>query len=156
MSDNDNEYWLGKLEQKLAERRHEIRKTHGPVNTTQFLFGYLEALADIASDMGVALESEPQQATLTASMTGSTIASMQPGEATYVFPWAMYADADRKLWLHGDYRTRDRFWGAETMRVERRADGYHVWPVPGRKYMPEALLAKDRVPVVKLESTVEI
>jgi hypothetical protein len=67
-----------------------------------------------------------------------TIADMEFGRTCYTVPWAMWADRDGLMWLHPDYPAVGQPGGAIEMRVELRADGYHVWPVPGRGYRPQA------------------
>jgi hypothetical protein len=63
---------------------------------------------------------------------------MEFGQPCYTMPWAMWSDADGRLWLHPDYPALDLPGGTAAMRVELREDGYHVWPVAGHAYTPAA------------------
>lgn len=56
-----------------------------------------------------------------------TIASLREGESAWVVPWAMSVDVDRRCTLKADFGISDRPGGTVAMRVERRADGFHVW-----------------------------
>lgn len=56
-----------------------------------------------------------------------TIAGMREGESAWVVPWAMDVDTDRRCTLRADYGISDRPGGTVSMRIERRADGFHVW-----------------------------
>ena len=63
---------------------------------------------------------------------------MEFGRPCYTTPWAMWADTEELLWLHPDYEVTAQPLGTSCMRVELRDDGYHVWPVHGRGYRPQA------------------
>jgi hypothetical protein len=78
------------------------------------------------------------QARLPVALMGSTIATMDFGCTYYTVPWAMWADAEGLLWLHPDYTTETAPHGTLSMRLELREDGYHVWPVKGHAYRPQA------------------
>lgn len=80
------------------------------------------------------------QARLTKALrdTRPTIATMEFGRTYHTVPWAMWASQDELLWLHPDYEVTTQPCGTSSMRVELRDDGYHVWPVPGRGYRPQA------------------
>jgi hypothetical protein len=65
---------------------------------------------------------------------GGGIGGMMIGEVAYTLPWAMWVDTDRRCWLHPHYPARESAGGTVQMRVERRLDGYHVWPPPGNKW----------------------
>jgi hypothetical protein len=56
-----------------------------------------------------------------------TVATMRFGQVAWTVPWAMWADQDRLLWLHPDYKISAQPGGTVEMRVELREDGYHVW-----------------------------
>jgi len=90
-------------------------------------------------------------AKLPAAFREATIASMKPGRPYYTVPWAMQADENGALWLRRGYTAWDCPGGTAQMRVERRDDGYHVWPVPGERYAPEALHGQRFISVAVLE-----
>lgn len=77
-----------------------------------------------------------RHATLPAALRETTIATMEPGRPYYAVPWAMQAGEDGRMWLRAGYTASARRGGTVRMRVERRPDGYHVWPVPGEEYAP--------------------
>lgn len=68
----------------------------------------------------------------------STLENMQVGETRYTLPWGMRVDADLECWLHPKYPANCFPGGTVQMRVERRKDGYHVWPPAGESYSPGA------------------
>lgn len=49
----------------------------------------------------------------------------------------MWVDAQRRCWLHPDYTVSELPWGMANMRIERHADGYHVWAPPGATWNPQ-------------------
>lgn len=67
-----------------------------------------------------------------------TLNNMREGETRFTLPWGMWVDADMECWLHPDYPAELRVHGTAQMRVERRQDGYHVWPPAGETYKPRA------------------
>lgn len=81
------------------------------------------------------------------------IANMEAGQVRYTVPWAMKADLDGALWLRPDYLASERPGGTVEMRIERRGDGYHVWPVPGYRYSPDGAhpAGGPYIPVAVLE-----
>ena len=86
-----------------------------------------------------------------------TIATMEFGRTYYTVPWAMWADSDELLWLHPDYEVGTQPRGTSCMRLELRDDGYHVWPVRGHGYRPQAepgyvgSTSQQFIPVAELE-----
>jgi hypothetical protein len=56
-----------------------------------------------------------------------TIEKMLPGEVGYTVPWAMWADANRVLWLNGHYGITARPHGTSHLRVERTKAGAIVY-----------------------------
>lgn len=96
------------------------------------------------------------QATLPEDMEEDTLDSMLTGESAYTTPWGMWVDAERQCWLHPAYPAHKRPGGTVEMRVERRQDGYHVWPPRGYKYKPSSepgfVSPRDTqyIPVVRL------
>jgi hypothetical protein len=95
---------------------------------------------------------QARQARLAAALCETTIARMEPGRTYYTVPWAMRADTEGRLWLYPGHTADVRRCGAVEMRVERREDGYHVWPAPGRDYAPGAV-SGEFIPVAALEGT---
>jgi hypothetical protein len=102
-----------------------------------------------------------RQARLTKALRDAnpTIADMEFGRPRYTVPWAMWADRDELLWLHPDYEVTSQPMGTSSMRVELRDDGYHVWPVRGHGYKPQAEAgyvgspSQQFIPVAALEGT---
>lgn len=78
-----------------------------------------------------------RQARLPEDLEGPTLGAMSQGEACYTTPWAMWADSERRLWLHPRYPAISCPGGTVRMRVELHEDGYHVWAVPGETYDPQ-------------------
>lgn len=72
------------------------------------------------------------------------------GKTYYTVPWALMADQEEKLWLKRGYALHNSNGGTVQMRVELHEDGYHVWPVPGRRYAP-GNIALQVLPVAVLE-----
>jgi hypothetical protein len=68
----------------------------------------------------------------------NSIRTMMIGEDGYTYPWAMWADSDRRLWLYPDYPVHSTPAGTLRMRVELREDGWHVWPPEGKAYAPQS------------------
>lgn len=64
------------------------------------------------------------------------IATMVVGDSGYTTPWAMWVDSDRLCWLHPRYDLHQQPGGTVKMRVERRSDGWHVWPPRGETWRP--------------------
>jgi len=97
------------------------------------------------------------QARLPKALHAPTIATMKFGQTRYTVPWAMWADHDELLWLHPDYEVTPRPMGTSSMRLELRDDGYHVWPVRGHGYSPQAeagycgSASQSFIPVAALE-----
>ncbi|HEY2088631.1 MAG TPA: hypothetical protein VGH54_21750 [Mycobacterium sp.] len=91
------------------------------------------------------------RATLPPALREATIATMKTGRTYYTVPWAMRADEDGSMWLCPDYSAYAMPGGTVSMRVERHADGYHAWLVPGETYAPRALSRRQLVPVSVLE-----
>jgi hypothetical protein len=78
-----------------------------------------------------------RNATLPPDMEEPTIDTMRVGHTAYVGAYAMWVDdPQRRLWLHAKHTVSKTPDGARDMRVERRADGYHVWTPDDAKYMP--------------------
>ncbi len=67
----------------------------------------------------------------------NTLVNMKIGRSRYTTPWAMWVDADMECWLHPHYTAQREPGGTVCMRVERREDGYHVFPPPGETYQPQ-------------------
>ena len=68
----------------------------------------------------------------------TTIETMATGDVASTVPWAMWVDTGRHCWLHPAYHVEERPFGTFTMRIELRADGYHVWAPPGKTWSPQA------------------
>lgn len=65
------------------------------------------------------------QARLPAARREPEIQDMQPGDSGWTVPWAMWADAEHLLWLHGGYTIHSSPGGTVQMRVWRdERDGY--------------------------------
>lgn len=56
----------------------------------------------------------------------STIRDMAVGETGYTVPWALWSDAEDRLWIEGDYIVLGKARGTARMFVARKADGYKV------------------------------
>lgn len=67
-------------------------------------------------------------ATLPPSLEEPTIGKMIVGQNGYTVPWAMWADTDRRCWLKASFPCLPTMSGTVRMYIERRTDGYHVWP----------------------------
>jgi hypothetical protein len=76
------------------------------------------------------------QAILPEHLEEYTVESMMTGESAFTVPWAMWVDRDRRCWLHPGYRVSSQPGGTVRMLVERRDDGYHVFPPFGERYKP--------------------
>lgn len=74
-------------------------------------------------------------ATLPPSMIATTIDAMEVGDYGYTVPWAMWVDMNNHMWLNPRYPVGSKG-GTQNMRVERRSDGFHVWPPAGEEYIP--------------------
>lgn len=86
---------------------------------------------------------------LPTELVASTIARLKVGQSTYAFPLTMSFDKNRRGWLNASRRmgaASDR----NSMRIERRADGYHVWLVEGETYFAEGSPGSSYLPVVAL------
>lgn len=55
-----------------------------------------------------------------------TIEKMDYGDSGWTVPWAMYADTQRRMWLHGSYDIHPATGGTVQMRVSRTAEGLWV------------------------------
>lgn len=75
--------------------------------------------------------------TLPSSMHERTIDSLEVGESGYTMSWAMWVDLNSNMWLNPKYPVGAEVVGTSNMRVERRGDGFHVWPPSDAKYTPE-------------------
>ena len=73
-------------------------------------------------------------ATLPRDLEYTTVNTMQLGERRWTSSRTMLVKPDRSLWLHGDYEVVIEQSRHHTMCIERRADGYHVWPDPRQTY----------------------
>lgn len=73
---------------------------------------------------------------LPAQLEAGTITRMRVGDVRWTFPWAMWVDADRRCWLEAHKPAEEHAWGAVEMKVELRADGFHVWPPGKHKWLP--------------------
>lgn len=91
-------------------------------------------LSDLKAVRDVTPPAEPKHASLPEKMRKPTGGYLQVGDAGYTQPHAMIADRDGKLWLQNWAQLERCSGGDATMRVEMRADGIHVWEVPGRRY----------------------
>jgi hypothetical protein len=67
----------------------------------------------------------------------AAVSGMSVGEVGYIVSWGMWVDASRRCWLHPDYAVREAPGGTANMRIERRADGYHVWAPLGATWNPK-------------------
>jgi hypothetical protein len=67
-----------------------------------------------------------------------TLECMNVGDERYTLPWGMWVDANMNCWLHPQYPAEHEPGGTVQMRVERREDGFHVWPPSGETYQPSA------------------
>jgi hypothetical protein len=91
------------------------------------------------------------QARLPEKSREATLATMEPGCRRYTVPWAMRADKDGRMWLNLNYQAHGSPGGTVSMRVERREDGYHVWPARHYGYALEAFDVRPLMPVAALE-----
>ena len=73
-------------------------------------------------------QAQPTQAKLPRGMADEdvSIAVMGVGHTGWTVPWAMYADANRGLWLNGNYTIHKGPMGTVSMRVWRDEEGWHV------------------------------
>lgn len=62
-----------------------------------------------------------------------SIGAMRSGDVLYTLPWAIWGQAGA-LWLNANYPARAQPQGTASMRIERRPDGYHVWPPADNRY----------------------
>jgi hypothetical protein len=69
-----------------------------------------------------------QNANPSEDMEWTVVVQMAVGQSGYVNPSAMSVDGDGHSWLREDAEVSSRPFGPAAMRVELRADGYHVWP----------------------------
>lgn len=94
--------------------------------------------------------------TLPASMHAKTADTLKVGESGYMVPWAAWVDTNSRMWLSPKHRVGPQK-GTSTMRVERRSDGFHVWPPPGAEYTPTedpfivGVEDSEWIPVVAIE-----
>jgi hypothetical protein len=56
-----------------------------------------------------------------------TIYGMSVGEKGFTVPWAMWADADRVLWINGDYTIHKEAFGTAHLYIERTKEGVIVY-----------------------------
>jgi hypothetical protein len=65
---------------------------------------------------------------------------MKKGDVGYTLPWALNVvqGVGRRLWwwVRGDYPVADSSQDTMCMRIERRKDGFHVWPPEDETYYP--------------------
>ncbi|MEV7287121.1 caspase family protein [Streptomyces sp. NPDC093252] len=95
----------------------------------------------------------PDSALLPEDMQPDTLSGMEVGAVAYTLPWAMWADENRRLWLHPDYPADAHPGGTVEMKVQRVPGGYHVWAPPDHHYQPgpPAYVGDHgRLPVLKL------
>lgn len=98
-----------------------------------------------------------RQAILPESYDEPTLDTMSTGERVYTTPWGMWVDRERKCWLHPKYIAEKSLMGTVCMRVEKRRDGYHVWPPRDEKWTPgppgyASPVDTEWIPVVKLHT----
>lgn len=62
---------------------------------------------------------------LTEEMEEVGLKDLVEGESVYTVPWAMYAEEDGSLWLHGGYTFEDSPKGTLQMKVSK-IDGEYV------------------------------
>lgn len=77
-----------------------------------------------------------RQAKLPKRLIKPSVKDMQVGQHAFITPWGMWVDDQKRCWLHPDYTIHDSEGGTVTLRIERRADGFHVhaprgyaWPL---------------------------
>ena len=58
------------------------------------------------------------------------IGKMPVNRRFYSVPWAMDVDPTGGCWLLASYMTHTTPFGTAQMGIERREDGFHVWPAP--------------------------
>lgn len=85
-------------------------------------------------------ESDPGQGstTLPDSHKERNLSDMKVGETAYTTPWGMWVDLRKHAWLHPEYPAAAHQMGTIEMKVQRKADGYYVWLVPGEDYTPRS------------------
>jgi hypothetical protein len=66
----------------------------------------------------------------------ATIENMAVGDRRYTTPWGMWVDMSMDCWLHPNYPAYEKPGGTVRMPIERREDGYHVWPPSDESYRP--------------------
>lgn len=97
-----------------------------------------------------------RQAILPENREESTLGGMSVGEGAFTVRWAMWVDPQRRCWVDPDYPVTNLPLGTSNMRVERRADGYHVWVPPGATWQPRPRSGHNgvddstHIPVVEL------
>lgn len=83
-----------------------------------------------------------KQSILPETYEENTIIGMLPGDTGYTMDWAMWADANRVLWINGRYpiirEPRHDKLRPAAMKIERTADGVIVYEstLGGAKYQP--------------------
>ncbi|MFE4666181.1 caspase domain-containing protein [Streptomyces sp. NPDC056716] len=95
----------------------------------------------------------PPTALLPEDMQPTTLSGMAEGTVAYTLPWAMWADENRRLWLHPDYPADEEPGGTVEMKILRVPGGFHVWPPPDHHYQPGPpafVGAHGKLPVLKL------
>lgn len=115
----------------------------------------LGGFADDVKSVRDVTDRERGQAKLPAALQTPVTGNMQVGQAGYTVAWAMLADMKGQLWLKPEYDVKPQPHGTAQMRVERREDGYHVWPASGETYRLSHLWQKDLLPVTVLEEAEE-
>lgn len=74
-----------------------------------------------------------QHATLPENRERPRVSDLAIGEAAYIVRLGMWVDEEQRCWLHPDFTVTRSAVGTSDLRIERRADGYHVWtPVVAR------------------------
>jgi len=84
--------------------------------------------------------------------TVQTVADMQLGQKAWIKAEAMYADAERKLWLKRDARIEPKADATAAILVERAQTGYTVdiTQAAKKKFATVSKPGKADVPVEKL------
>jgi hypothetical protein len=95
------------------------------------------------------------QAVLPESLKEVGLKDIVDGESVYTVPWAMYADDNGALWLHGDYHFEKDSGGTLQMKVTKDKGDYicdvslckdHGWSLGGGKFIGNFV----SLPVAKL------
>ena len=77
---------------------------------------------------------------LPGELTQLLIAHMKVGDSGYTVPWAMWADVNGDLWIHGGYPVWSESGGTGHMHIERTETDMRVRKstIGDYKYTPEA------------------